>query len=184
MKQSKNIQIILLILLLIFVLPRDPSAQEVISSKFSYSYLWEILIPGYNFYKKDEVGWGNFFLIIRAFSLYSAFQFHGQYLSYKSLERAAKYADFYYGLGYSYKDPIRGGYKTTKEFSIEAGRSASYRNLSIGIQLIFLGIGLYKGYQNSWEEYIQSVPEYKIHTFNLEFQDHRISVKNTIRLDF
>ncbi len=180
----KRLLFFILIILISFfkISPEEKIDSEFLKNQFSYSFLWDVIFPGYNFYRKAQWGWGSFFLIGRALSLYTAWIYHKQYLSYRSLEKAAKIAEFYYGLGYSYKDPVRGGNKTTKEFSIEAGRSASNRNISIGAHLLLLGIGLYNGYLDNWEEYLQKAPKYK--SIFINFHHQSLTLTFTTRLDF
>jgi len=155
---KRNVLLLLMFIFLINTLYGNSNNEENKENHFRYNYLWEIFVPGYNYYRKDEILWGNFFLFVRLLSLYSAFYYHRRFTSYDSLYKASQLADYYYGLGYSYYDPIDGGYKNTKQFYIESGRAIIYRNLSIGIHLIFLGIGLYKGYKENIEDYIHSSP--------------------------
>ncbi|GIX42364.1 MAG: hypothetical protein KatS3mg129_2097 [Leptospiraceae bacterium] len=106
---------IILILLFILFYPTITFAeQKDIQHTFQYDFLWEIFLPGYNFYRKEEMGWGNVFSIIRIASLYSALYYHRRFVAYNSLYKAAQWADLYYGLGYSYADPVDGGYKNTR----------------------------------------------------------------------
>lgn len=178
---------LLIIIIYIFFL-QNVYAEE--NQKFDNSYLKEIVLPGYNFYRKEEIGWGNFFLIMRLASLYGIYYYHQQFITYKSLYRASQIADFYFGPGLSYRDPIGGGYKTSKEFYIYTGRSSAFRNISLGIHLLLLGIGIYKGYRDSWEEYINSSPEVynpyngKNITFYFKQKDIENSIYYTIHLDF
>lgn len=174
---------IFLVIIICAILPIKAEEKKNLENQFSYSFLWETILPGINFYKKEEKGWGSFFSIIRILTLYSAIHYHNQYVSYKSLENAAKIADLYYGLGYSYKDPIKGGYKTTKEFSLETGRSLFYRNLSIGVHMIFLGIGVYKGYLDNVEDFFKNSQEISKNNFFIDYQSKHISIKISILLD-
>lgn len=164
--------------------PKENHNLEMENHTFSYSLFWDIILPGYNFYRKEQLGWGSFFFICRIVSLYTAFAYHKQYLSYRSLENAAKIADLYYGLGYAYKDPVQGDYKTTKEFSLEAGRSASNRNVSIAVHILLMSIGLYKGYVDNWEEYLEKAPEYKSNNVQINYYNHSLTFSYTIPLDF
>lgn len=175
---------IFFIIIILSIFPIKAEEKENLENHFSYSFLWEIVFPGINFYKNEQIGWGNFFLITRILTLYYSIHYHNQYISYKSLENAAKIADLYYGPGYSYKDPIKSGYKTTKEFSLEAGRSLAYRNLSIGIHFLFLGIGIYKGYLDNVEDFFKNSPEFSKTVFYAEYQPKHLSFKISIPLDF
>lgn len=179
---------ILKIFLLFIVIPNQIIAnqEELKTYEFNHKYWMEIFLPGYNFYKMDQPTWGTFFLIMRVTSLYGIYYFHNQFIKYNSLYKSAQQADFFYGLGYSYYDPIKGGYKTTKEFFIESGRMESYRNLSFGIHVIFTIIGLYKGYIDSWEEYEDNAPVFQtLQMYNhLNTSETYLIFQFAIRQDF
>ena len=164
----KKIMIKMLIFIIFF--PKIYSQEIGNQTKFRYDFLWETVFPGYNFYRKDEIAWGHFFLFMRLTSLYGILYYHQRYTSYLSLYKASQWADAYYGLGYSYGDPIDGGYKNTKQFYVQAGREANARNLSLSIHLLFLAIGLYKGYLDNWNDYLENSP--------IVYQDFRISGMN------
>jgi hypothetical protein len=162
---------IMITMLIFFIFLQRIYTQEIGKQpKFRYDFLWETFLPGYNFYRKDEMAWGHFFLLMRLSSLYGVLYYHQRYTSYGSLYKASQWADWYYGLGYSYRDPIDGGYKNTKQFYVQAGREASARNLSLSIHLLFLAIGLYKGYVDNWDDYLENSP--------IVYQDLRISGTN------
>ncbi|MCS7204788.1 MAG: hypothetical protein NZ853_03745 [Leptospiraceae bacterium] len=146
----------LFVIICFFVIPQVVMAKE--EPKWDSSFLWEVVIPGYNFFREEEYFWGGVFLALRLASIYSAITYHERFLKYQSLEKAAKTADIFYGQGIAYKDPIGGGYQTTKGFSILAGRSLAYRDFSISVQLLLLGIGIYKGYMDTKEKFIDDTP--------------------------
>ncbi len=173
-------------MLILFISQLTAEEMSSKTNEFHHDYFMEILLPGYNFYKKEEIGWGTFFLIMRVSSLYGVYFFHVRYIRYNSLYKSAQIADFYYGLGYSYFDPVKGGYKNTKQFFIESGRFESFRNLSLGIHLLFTIIGLYKGYVDSWEEYENSAPIYNAFQFrfNPNLQGKNLNFEFAIPLDF
>lgn len=183
MKISK---INILFLILFFLNPIQAEEEQTTNYQFKHNYFMEILLPGYNFYKKDQNGWGTFFLVMRLSSLYGVYYFHNRFVKYNSLYKSAKLADLYYGLGYSYFDPVDGGFKNTKEFFIQSGRSESFRNLSLGVQFIFTIIGIYKGYMDSWEEYENNAPIYSNlqMNFNHNFLEKNLTIQYVIPLDF
>lgn len=152
--------------LLLFVLlsflcikPVFPEAQETSPDS---SYLLEIFIPGYNFYREKNYVWGSIFLGLRFLSLYTSLYYHSRYVSYRSLERASKLADYFYGYGTVYYNPVEGGYFSSTGFSILAGRSLAYRDFSIAVHILLTGIGIYKGYRDSYEKFIEQSPEKKL----------------------
>ncbi len=156
--------------------------------RLNKDFLWEVVLPGYNFYKTENSVLGTVFLITRLATLYYSVNYYKKYISYKDLEKSAKLADLYYGGGYSYYDPVENNYKNSKAFSIYAGRSQAYFHYSLSLHLIFLGIGIYKGYVDAYEEYERKLPAISSSKLNwtlgISSESNTLSTTLSIHLDF
>ena len=96
----------------------------------------DALLPGYGAFYFENYITGGLIATGRVGTLILAARYWRQKVEYRSAERAARTAEFVYGLGFRYKDPYGGGYYTSEEFRRLADRRGLGQNLALSLHAV------------------------------------------------
>ena len=93
--------------------------------------LRDIFLPGYGSFHYGSYGSAGWIAAGRLGTLALAYRFWKERQEFRSLSRAARGGDFYYGPGYRYKNPYGPGFYSSEEYQHEADRRSLYMGLSL-----------------------------------------------------
>lgn len=112
--------------------PTDPSARQAPA-------LWvpglEVLIPGAGLAVHGRFALAATMATLRLATAFAYVDYRRRALEYRSAERAALVADYFYGPGVRYLDPYSGDYLTSEQFGRRADRRTYISTLAMTVHL-------------------------------------------------
>ncbi len=106
----------------------------------------DFALPGYGAFYEDAYLAGFSLALLRLGTAALALEFQRQRSVYESAERAARFADLYYGGPLRYRDPYGDGYHSAEEFARLADRRTAYARLGVSAHLLTTVISLARTY--------------------------------------